>query len=205
MLRGAAERNARAQMVQCPGRLVQWAQTQPKLAPHAPQMVPPPHQPLPGWPAMLYQQAVQPPKKSTRTGVASDPSADKTAPAGGTSSQDHGRPTTRGWGDGGQSVSHPRGMQEKASVQLPCQEGNLPSGSMPGVPPPVAPERTQPKWGGRPKTSHCDPTQLAAKFGSAGWKKDLEHVLQVYYKYNTASFKEAEWAKLKEKFFMHFL
>ena len=30
-------------------------------------------------------------------------------------------------------------------------------------------------------------------------------MLRVYYKYNTASFKEAEWAKLKDKFFMHFL
>ena len=31
---------------------------------------------------MLYQQAVQPPKKSMGRGVASDPSADKTAPTG---------------------------------------------------------------------------------------------------------------------------
>ena len=76
---------------------------------------------------------------------------------------------------------------------------------MPSVPPPVAPERTQPQQGGRPKTSHSDPAQLAAKFCSTGWKKDLEYVLRVYYKYNTASFKEAEWAKLKEKFFTHFL
>ena len=30
-------------------------------------------------------------------------------------------------------------------------------------------------------------------------------MLKVYYKYNTASFKEAEWVKLKDKFFMHFL
>ena len=38
-----------------------------------------------------------------------------------------------------------------------------------------------------------------------GWKKDLEHMLKVYYKYNAASFKEAEWVKLKDKFFTHFL
>ena len=38
-----------------------------------------------------------------------------------------------------------------------------------------------------------------------GWKKDLEHVLKVYYKYNTASFKEAEWVRLKETFFTYFL
>ena len=200
-----AERNARAQMVQGPSGLAKWAQTQPTLVPHMPQMVPPLRQPLPGWPAMPYQQAVQPPRKPTGRGVASDPSTDKTAPVGSPSSQDHGRPTTRGRGDGGQSVSCPRGVQEKASVQLPRQEGDLPSGSTPSVPPPAAPERTPPQWGGRPKTSHHYLTRLAAKFCSAGWKKDLEHVIRVYYKYNAASFKEAEWAKLKDKFFTHFL
>ena len=193
MMRGTAERNARAQMVQGPSSLAQQAQTQPTLAPCTPQMAPPLHQPLPGWPAMPYQQAVQLPRKSTGRGVTSDPSADKTAPAGSPSSQDCRRPTTRGRGDGGGSVSCPRGVQEKASVRPPRQEGNLPSGSMPSVPPPVAPERTLPQWGGRPKTSHRDPARLAAKFRSVGWKKDLEHVLRVYYKYNAASFKEAEW------------
>ena len=44
-------------------------------------------------------------------------------------------------GDGGQSISHPRGVQEKASVQPPRQEGDLPSGSTPSVLPPAAPER----------------------------------------------------------------
>ena len=205
MLRSVAERNARAQMVQCPGGLAQWAQTQPTSAPHMPQTALPLCQPLPGCPAMPYQQAVQPPKKSTRRGVASDPSADKTVPVGGASSQDHGRPTTRGRGDSGQSIGCPRGMQGKMSAQPPCQEGDLPSGSMPGVPPPAAPERTQSQRGGQPKTSHSNPARLVAKFCSAGWKKDLEHVLWVYYKYNTASFKEVDWAKLKEKFFTHFL
>ena len=38
-----------------------------------------------------------------------------------------------------------------------------------------------------------------------GGKKDLEHVLMVYYKYNTASFKGAEWVQLRDKFFTHFL
>ena len=54
-------------------------------------------------------------------GVTSDSCIKKTAPVGGPSSQDHGRPTTRGQGDGGQSISHPRVVQEKVSVQ-PCQE-----------------------------------------------------------------------------------
>ena len=152
-----AERNARAQMVQCPGGLTQRAQTQPMSALCTPQMVPPLCQPLPGWPAMLYQQAVQPPKKSTGRGVASDLSTDKTAPVGGASSQDRGRPTTRGQGGGGRSVSHPQGVQEKASVQPPCQEGDFPSALTPSVPPPVAPEGTQPQHGGWPRTALRDP------------------------------------------------
>ena len=204
-VRAATERQARAQLAQGPRGLVQWAQTQPLLVPCTPQMAPPLRQPSPGWPAMHYQQEAQLPGKSTGRGVASDPSTDKTAPAGGSSSQDRGRPTTRGWGDGGRSVSHPRGVQEKASVQLPRQEGDLPSRSTPSVPPPAAPERTLPQLGGQPRTSHCNPARLAAKFCSVGWKKDLEHVLRVYYKYNTASFREAEWVRLRDKFFSHFL
>ena len=128
MLRVMAERHARAQMAQCPGGLTQRAQTPPTLVPCMPKTVLPLCQPLPGQPAMPYQQAVQPPKKSMGRGVASDLSGDKTASAGGASSQDRRRPTTRGWGDGGRSVSHPRGVQGKASVLLPCQEGDLPSG-----------------------------------------------------------------------------
>ena len=124
---------------------------------------------------------------------------------GGASSQDRGRSNTRGWGGGGQSVSHPRGMQEKASVHPPCQEGDLPFGSMPSVPPPPAPEGTQPQWGGWPRSTLHNPTWLVAKFHSSGWRKDLEHILRVYYKFSIASFREAEWARVKERFFDHFL
>ena len=73
MLRGPAERNARAQTVQCPGSLAQRAQTQSMLMPCMPQMALPLCQPLPGQPATLYQQAVQPPEKSTGRGVVSNP------------------------------------------------------------------------------------------------------------------------------------
>ena len=85
------------------------------------------------------------------------PPTDKTAPVGGASSQDHGRSNTRGRGGGGQSISHPRGMQEKASVQPSHQEGDLPSGSMPGVPPPAVPEGTQPQQGGQLRSALLDP------------------------------------------------
>ena len=90
-------------------------------------------------------------------------------------------------------------------MQLPCQEGDLPSRSTPSIPPPAAPEGTQPQHGGWPRSALCDPMQLATRFHSAGWRKDLEHVLWVYYKYNAASFKEAEWVRLKETFFTYFL
>ena len=50
------------------------------------------------------------------------------------------------------------------------------------------------------------PALLAGKFRSCGWKKDLEHVLKVYYKHNLqAPFREAEWARVRDQFFEHFL
>ena len=205
MLRGTAKRIAGAQMVQHPGGLALWMPTRSMSAPCTPQMMPPLYQPPPGQLAMPYQQVVQLPKKPVGMGVTSDPPTDKTAPVGSASSQDCRRSNTRGWGGSGRSISHPRGMQEKANVQPPCQEGDLPSGLMPCVPPPPAPEGTQPQRGGWPRSALCDPVQLAAKFHSSGWRKDLEHILWVYYKFNVASFKEVEWARVKEQFFDHFL
>ena len=60
-------------------------------------------------------------------GVTSDSCIDKAAPAGSQGSQDQGRQMTREHGDGGQSVSHPRSVQEKAGRQTPHREGNPPS------------------------------------------------------------------------------
>ena len=94
-LRGMAKRIAGTQMVQPPGGLAQQMPTPPMSMPCVPQMAPPLRQPPPGWPAMStpsapqmapplcqsppgqpampYQQVVQPPKKPTGRGVASDP------------------------------------------------------------------------------------------------------------------------------------
>ena len=149
-------------MAQCPGGLAQWmlppatsTPCTPQMAlplhqpppgwpatsaPCAPQMAPPLCQPPPGWLAMPYQQVVQLPKKPVGRGVTADAPTDKTTPMGGTCAQDHGRSSTRGRGGGSQSVRHPRGVQEKVSVQLPHQQGNLPFGSTPCVPPPPAPK-----------------------------------------------------------------
>ena len=226
-LRGMAKRIVGAQMAQCPGGLAQQMPAPATSVPCTPQTAPPLHQPPPGWPATSapcalqmvlplhqlppgrpatpYQQVVQLPKKPAGRGVAADAPTDKTAPVGGTCAQNHGRSSTRGWGGGGRPASHPRGMQEKVSAQLPHQEGDLPSGSMPCVPPPPAPEGTQPQWGGWPRSALRDPVQLAANFHSSGWRKDLEHILWVYYKFSVASFREVEWARVKERFFDHFL
>ena len=168
-------------------------------------MAPPLCQPPPGPPSTLYQQAVQPPGKSSGRGVTFNSPMDKISPAGGQTSEDCRRQKTRGWGDGGQSVSHPRGVQEKTSRQTPCQECDLPSGATPNVHPTTTPEGTPPRPGGWPRTLPHDPAQLAARYHSAGWKKDLEHVLKVYYKYNAASYKVAECVRLRDKFFTHFL
>ena len=99
-LRGTAERNAGAQMAQCPGGLAQRTQTPPTSGLCTPQMVPPVCQPLPGQPATPYQQVVQLPKKPTGRGVTSYPHTDKTTPMGGASSQDRRRSNMRGQGGG---------------------------------------------------------------------------------------------------------
>ena len=62
-----------------------------------------------------------------------------------------------------------------------------------------------PQCGSGARAPPKDPLKNVANYKSAGWRKDLEHVLKAYYKHNFTSFKEAEWAKLKDKFFKHFI
>ena len=166
-VRATVERQAQAQLAQGPRGLAQRTQTPPMLAPHTPQMAPPLCQPPPGQPSTPYQQAVQPPGKSSGRGVTFDSPMDKTPPAGGQSSEDHGRQWTRGRGDDGRSASHPR-VQEKTGMQPPRQEGDLPSRATPNIPPITTPEGTLPQLGGRPRTLPCDPTRLAARYQSVG-------------------------------------
>ena len=93
-----------------------------------------------------------------------------------------------------------------ASMQPPHQEGDLPFRSTPSAPPPPpAPERTQPQQRGQTRSTLCDPAWLVANFCSSGWRKDLEHILWVCYKYNVDYFTEADWSRIKEQFFDHFL
>ena len=95
--RAAQMRAALDRQAQVPQALVLQAPALQALAPQASQMVPPLCQPLPssrGQPATPYQQAVQPPSKSTGLGVTFDSSADKPAAAGGQDADGHGRQIT---------------------------------------------------------------------------------------------------------------
>ena len=91
------------------------------------------------------------------------------------------------------------------SKQTPRQVGECPSGVPRNVPPALTPESTLPQCGGGMRAPPKDPLKNVANYKSAGWRKDLKHVLKAYYKHTFTSFKEAEWAKLKDKFFEHLI
>ena len=133
---------------------------------------------------------MQPPGKSTGRGVTVEPPSDRAAPVASQTTQDHGRQQTRGWGDRGQLVSHSRDAR----------------GATSNVPSTTTSEATQSQRGGRAKGKCPDPVLLVVKFFSSGWKKDLEHMLKVYYKYNIqAPYREAEWVRVRDRFFERFL
>ena len=50
-----------------------------------------------------------------------------------------------------------------------------------------------------------DPLKHVAHYRSQGWRKDLDLIFKVYYKYNFSSFKESEWSKLRDKVLDHLL
>ena len=90
-------------------------------------------------------------------------------------------------------------------MQTPHQAGEYPSGAPCNVPPASTQESTLTQCGSGARASPRDLLRNAAKYRSAGWRKDLEHVLKIYYRHTVTSFKEVEWAKMKGKFFTHFL
>ena len=67
------------------------------------------------------------------------------------------------------------------------------------------PERTQPQQRGKKRSTLEDPARLVANYCSSGWRKDLEHILKVYYKFNVDYFMEEDWHPVKEQFFDLFL
>ena len=75
-----------------------------------------------------------------------------------------------------------------------------------GAPPSSAQGSAQPQSGHHPRTSHTDPAVIAGNFHSSSWRKDLEHILKVYYKYSIrVPFEEAEWVRVRELFFDRFV
>ena len=76
---------------------------------------------------------------------------------------------------------------------MPRQEGGCPAGAPCNIP--------SSSTSGAKKASPGDPLRNIANYRSAGWRKDLSHILRSFYQYNYPSRKEEEWDKLKTKFF----
>ena len=139
-------------------------------------------------PATPYQQAVQLPRRSTGRGLLARPTSDGAAPAPDQTILDCGRQQARGQGIRGRSASHPRRGRGMTT--------NTPSTTTQGNPQSQPGHRSQP---GRPGL-----VEMAAKYRSSGWQRDLEHVLKVYYKHSIQTpFREGEWARVRECFFDH--
>ena len=160
---------------------------------------PRPHQPAtpyeqvvqpPSQPATPYQQAVQPPRRPAGRGLTAQPPSDRAAPAASQTIPDHGRQQARGRGIRGRSVSHP-GQGRGTTTNVPSTTTQGATQSQPGC-------RSRPV---RPNTA-----MMVSKYRSSGWRRDLEHVLKVYYKHTVqAPFRESEWARVRELFFDRFV
>ena len=121
---------------------------------------------------------------SIPAGSAATKKTSRATPTAGQPTQDCGRQQARGQGVRGWSASHPGGAQGTTA--------NVPSSTTPGA--------TQSQPGGCARPKHPDPALLVAKFCSGGWRKDLEHVLNIQ-----APFREAEWVWVRELFFDCFI
>ena len=58
-----------------------------------------------------------------------------------------------------------------------------------------------PQPGGITRASPRNPLKNITHYRSAGWRKDLDHILGSFFHYNYPSHKEEEWKKLRTKFF----
>ena len=149
---------------------------------------------------------MQPPSKTSGARVTFDSSANKPAPTGSEDINVHGRQVTRGRDDDSRHASHPRGERERSSIretsnQMPQQEGGCPTGVPHNIPPSSTSGKPLPKPGGVMKASPRNPLKNIANYRSAGWRKDLDHILRSFFHYNYPSHKEEEWKKLKTRFF----
>ena len=182
----------------------QQAPTPPMPALSTPQGMLPVHQSRPCHPATQYQQVVQPPsqpatpyqqvvqlpRRPVGRGGAPELPSNRATPAASQAIPDHGRPQARGRGVRGRSVSRPGHGRGTAT--------NVPSTTTPGA--------TQPQPGHHTRPRCPNLALLAVKYRSGRWRKDLEHVLKVYYKHNLQGpFRDAEWVWARELFFDRFV
>ena len=180
--------------------------------PQAPQTAPPLRQSLPSsgvWPATPYQQAVQLPSRPKGRRVTFNSSANKLAAVGGQDADGHERQMTHSQDDNTWPPSQSRGMHEGCSIrmtdkQMPLQESECPS----GAPHNALTASTQRSSSCQDSSSTRAPKDFLkhmAHFRSQRWRKDLDLIFQVYYKYNFSSLKEAGWSKIRDKMFDHLI
>ena len=84
---------------------------------------------------------------------------------------------------------------------MPQQEGGHPTRTPHNIPPSSTSGKPLPQPGGITKASPRNLLKNIANYRSAGWRKDLDHILGSFYHYNYPSHKEEEWKKLKTRFF----
>ena len=211
-LRAAIDRQAQVLRATAPQAPTPSAPKSQAPLPQAPQVVPPLCQPLPSsrsWPATPYQQAVQPPSKPKGRGVTFDSSADKVAAIGGQDADGHGRQRTRSRDDKTRPTSPGKEAQGRSSIrmtsnQMPCQVSECPSGAPREAFRDSTPGSTSHQCSSNMRAPK-DPLRCVARFRSQGWRKDLDLIFKVYYKYNFSSFKESEWSKIRDKVLDHLL
>ena len=139
-------------------------------------------------PATPYQQAMQPPRRTVGRGLLARPTSDRAAPAADHTIPDRGRQPAKGRGIRGRSASCPgRGRGMTTNAPSTTTQGNA---------------QSQPNR--RSQSRRPGPAEMAAKYRSSGWRRDLEHVLKVYYRHTIQTpYREAEWARVRERFFDH--
>ena len=87
---------------------------------------------------------------------------------------------------------------------MPHQESESPSGAPHKAPTDSTPGSTPCQCSGSTRAPR-DPLECVAHYRSQWWRKDLDLIFMVYYKYNLSSFKEYGWSKLRDKVLDHLL
>ena len=140
--------------------------------------------------------------------VTFDSSATKPAPTGSWDTDVHGRQVSGGQDNNSWPASRSRGGREGSTIretskQTPRQEGGHPTGVPHNIPSSSTSGNTSPQLGSVTRAFPRNPLKNLTNYRSAGWKKDLDHILGSFYCYNYPSYKEMEWKKLKTKFFKY--